>query len=80
VVQGTIVNRSSAVADVPRLKLQVRNTARQEIYAWTAAPPRATLAAYQAVAFRTRLASPPPETADVLVRFFTRHDLVADPR
>ena len=80
VVQGTIVNRTSAVTDVPRLKLQVRNTARQEIYAWTAAPPRATLAAYQAVAFRTRLASPPPESADVLVRFVTRHDIVADPR
>jgi len=80
VVQGTIVSRSSAVTDVPRLKLQVRNAARQEIYAWTAAPPRATLTAYQAVAFRTRLASPPPEAADVLVRFITRHDLVADPR
>jgi predicted Zn finger-like uncharacterized protein len=80
VVQGTIVNRTSAVTDVPRMKLQVRNAARQEIYAWTAAPPRATLTAYQAVAFRTRLASPPPEAADVLVRFFTRHDLVADPR
>jgi len=80
VVQGTIVNRTSAVSDVPRLKLQVRNSVRQEIYAWTAAPPRATLAAYQAVAFRTRLASPPPEAADVLVRFVTRRDIVADPR
>jgi predicted Zn finger-like uncharacterized protein len=80
VVQGTIVNRTSAVTDVPRLKLQVRNAAWQEIYAWTAAPPRTSLAAYQAVAFRTRLASPPPETADVLVRFVTRRDIVADPR
>ena len=80
VVQGTIVNRTSAVSDIPRLKLQVRNAARQEIYAWTAAPPRATLTAYQAVAFRTRLASPPPEAADVMVRFVTRRDVVADPR
>ena len=80
VVQGNIVNRTGAVTEVPRLKLQMRNAARQEIYSWTAGPPRATLAAYQAMAVRTRLASPPPDSADVLVRFVTRRDLVADPR
>ncbi len=80
VVQGAIVNRTSAVAEVPRLKLAVRNAARQEIYSWTASSPRATLAPYQAVAFRTRLASPPPEAADVLVRFINRRDIVAEPR
>jgi len=80
VVQGTIINRTSAVTDVPSLKIGVRNAAKQEIYAWTAAPPRSRLSAYQAVPFRTRLASPPPEAADVLVRFVTRRDLVAAPR
>ena len=80
VVQGTIINRTSAVTEVPRLKVAVRNAAKQEIYAWTAAPPRTQLTAYQAMAFRTRLASPPPEAADVLVRFVTRRDLVAAPR
>lgn len=79
VVEGAIVNRTGAVADVPRLKLAVRNAAKQEIYSWTAASPRATLAPYQAVAFRTRLASPPPEVADVLVRFINRRDIVAAP-
>ena len=79
-VQGTIINRTSAVIEVPRLKLAVRNAAKQEIYSWTAAPPRTSLTAYQAMAFRTRLASPPPEAADVLVRFITRHDIVASPR
>ncbi len=80
VVEGAIVNRTSAVAEVPRLKLAVRNAAKQEIYSWTASSPRATLAPYQAVAFRTRLASPPPEAADVLVRFINRRDIVAEPR
>jgi predicted Zn finger-like uncharacterized protein len=80
VVEGAIVNRTGAVADVPRLKLVVRNAAKQEIYSWTAASPRSTLAPYQAVAFRTRLASPPPEAADVLVRFINRRDIVAEPR
>jgi predicted Zn finger-like uncharacterized protein len=80
VVQGTIVNPTGAVANVPRLKLEVRNAARQEIYSWTAAPPRPTLSAYQAVAFHTRLASPPADSTDVLVRFVTRGDVIADPR
>jgi predicted Zn finger-like uncharacterized protein len=80
VVQGTIINRTSALTEVPRLKIAVRNAAKQEIYAWTAAPPRTHLTAYQAMAFRTRLASPPPEAADVLVRFITRRDIVAEPR
>jgi predicted Zn finger-like uncharacterized protein len=80
VVEGTIVNRTSAVAEVPPLKLAVRNAAKQEIYSWTASSPRATLAPYQAVAFRSRLASPPPEAADVLVRFINRRDIVAEPR
>jgi predicted Zn finger-like uncharacterized protein len=80
VVQGTIINRTSAVTDVPSLKIGVRNAAKQEIYAWTAVPPRPRLSAYQAVPFRTRLASPPPDAADVLVRFVTRRDLVAAPR
>jgi predicted Zn finger-like uncharacterized protein len=80
VVQGTIINRTSALTEVPRLKIAVRNAAKQEIYSWTAAPPRTHLTAYQAMAFRTRLASPPPEAADVLVRFITRRDIVAEPR
>jgi predicted Zn finger-like uncharacterized protein len=80
VVEGAIVNRTGAVAEVPRLKLIVRNAAKQEIYSWTASSPHATLAPYQAVAFRTRLASPPPAAADVLVRFINRRDIVAEPR
>ena len=79
VVEGAIVNRTGAVAEVPRLKLAVRNAAKQEIYSWTAASPRATLGPYQAVAFRTRLASPPPGSADLLVRFINRRDIVAEP-
>jgi predicted Zn finger-like uncharacterized protein len=79
VVEGAIVNRTGTVAEVPRLKLAVRNAAKQEIYSWTAASPRATLAPYQAVAFRTRLASPPPGSADLLVRFINRRDIVAEP-
>jgi hypothetical protein len=35
------------------------------------------LAPGETLAFRSRLASPPPEAHDVLVRFFNRRDRVA---
>jgi len=80
VVQGNIVNDTGAEIDVPRLKLAVRDAAKQEIYSWTIAAPQARLPAYQSVGFRARLASPPPEGRDVLVRFLNRRDIVADTR
>jgi predicted Zn finger-like uncharacterized protein len=80
VVQGKIVNDTGAVIDVPRLKLIVRNAAKQEIYSWTAVPPQARLSAYQEVTFRARLASPPAESHDVLIRFLNHRDFVAEER
>jgi len=77
VVEGNVVNASSRPVDVPRLKFIVRNAAHQEIYAWTAVAARAFLPGGEAVAFRTRLASPPVEGRDVVVRFVNRRDIVA---
>lgn len=75
-VAGNIVNTSNKVVDVPRLKFAVRNAAREEIYSWTAVPPRSTLPPGEAVSFRARLASPPPDVHDVLVRFLNRRDII----
>jgi predicted Zn finger-like uncharacterized protein len=77
VVEGNIVNESRKIADVPRLKFAVRNPAGQEIYSWTAVSPRTTLPPGETVSFRSRLASPPPEGRDVLVRFVTGYDIIA---
>ena len=77
VVEGTIVSANERVAEVPRLRFSVRNRSGQEIYAWTALPSRSVLAPGETLAFRSRLASPPPEAHDVLVRFFNRRDRVA---
>jgi predicted Zn finger-like uncharacterized protein len=77
VVEGTIVSANERVAEVPRLRFSVRNRNGQEIYAWTALPSRGVLAPGETLAFRSRLASPPPEAHDVLVRFFNRRDRVA---
>lgn len=77
VVQGNIINNAGRLIDVPRLRFAVRNAAREEIYSWTAVPPRAALPSGEAIAFRTRLASPPPDAHDVLVRFVNRFDMLS---
>jgi predicted Zn finger-like uncharacterized protein len=77
VVEGTIVNRTRSAVDVPRLRFGLRNRMGQEIYAWTALPQRSTLGPEEYLAVRTRLASPPVDGRDVVVRFFTRHDLAS---
>jgi predicted Zn finger-like uncharacterized protein len=80
VVEGHIVNDSRKDADVPRLKFAVRNGSGQEVYSWTAVAPRASLPPGESVAFRGRLASPPLEAHDVLMRFITRQDILAGAR
>lgn len=80
VVHGDIVNDTGGMVEVPRLKFIVRNAAKQEIYSWTAVPSQARVAAYQAESFTARLASPPPDSRDVQVRFLNRRDFVAGER
>ena len=80
VVQGNIVNTARKVVDVPRIKFIARNAARQEIYSWTAAPARTVLSPGEVVPFRSRLASPPTDAQDVLVRFVNRRDVLAGTR
>jgi predicted Zn finger-like uncharacterized protein len=77
VVEGTIVNMTRTTLDVPRLRFAVRNGTGHEVYAWTALPGRTLLASGETLPFRTRLASPPPDGREVIVRFFNRRDVVA---
>jgi predicted Zn finger-like uncharacterized protein len=77
VVEGTIASASKYAVEVPRLRFAARNAKGQEVYSWTALPARGVLAPGETIAFRSRLASPPPETSDVTVRFFSRRDRLA---
>jgi predicted Zn finger-like uncharacterized protein len=74
VVEGTIVNLTPRTLEVPRLRFTLRNGIGQEVYAWTALPTMTTLGSGNGLPFRTRLASPPPDGRDVIVRFFSRRD------
>ena len=77
VVEGNVINTARRNEDVPRLKFILRNAAQHEIYSWTAVPVRASLSPGEGEGFRTRLASPPADARDVVVRFVNRRDLVA---
>ena len=79
-IDGAISNTSREPHEVPRLRFAVRNAAGAEIYTWTTLPERGSLAAGEAQPFQTRLASPPGEGRDVVVRFFNHRDLAAGGR
>ena len=74
-VEGTITNVTQTRLAVPRLRLIVLDDKQVEIYAWTAQPPQSHLEPRECVAFRSRLAAPPPEGRRVLVRFLTKQDI-----
>jgi predicted Zn finger-like uncharacterized protein len=75
VVEGTIANVTRQPLEVPRLRFAVRNAAGYEVYAWTALPAQPVLAPGDVAPFRSRLASPPADAQNVIVRFFNRRDV-----
>jgi predicted Zn finger-like uncharacterized protein len=79
-VKGRITNIAHQPREVPRLRFAMRNAAGNEVYAWTSMPAKAALAPGEAESFETRLASPPADGQAVVVRFFTRRDIVGDAR
>ena len=80
VVEGNVYNNARKTEDVPRLKFIVRNAARQEVYSWMLAPSRNALQPGEAESFRTRLASPPSDAHDIVLRFVNRRDILAGDR
>jgi predicted Zn finger-like uncharacterized protein len=80
IVEGTIANVVNKTVEVPRLRFAMRNAAGHEIYAWTSVTGRSILSPGETATFRSRLASPPPDGRDVIVRFLNRRDLVAGMR
>jgi predicted Zn finger-like uncharacterized protein len=78
VVEGMIANQTRQPLEVPRLRFAVRNAGGYEVYAWTALPEEPVLAPGDRKPFRARLASPPPDAQDIIVRFFNRRDVAAN--
>jgi predicted Zn finger-like uncharacterized protein len=72
VVEGYIRNITSRTMSVPLINLSLRAQDTQALYSWTIEPQRPKLKSGERLAFRARLASPPIESTDVLVRFTAR--------
>lgn len=69
VIDGEIVNLRRNANPLPPLALSVRGPDGQDRYSWTTRAPKARLEGGEKVAFHARLAAPPEEGAEVLVRF-----------
>ncbi len=80
VIEGNVVNVVKHAVEVPRVRLAILGSNGQELYSWTTLLQRSILADNEKVSFRSRLASPPPEGREILVRFLTRGDLTASVR
>jgi hypothetical protein len=78
IVQGDIVSTASKPVMVPRLRFAARNATGQEVYNWTALPSRSILGPGKKLDFRSRLASPPADATNVMVRFFNAQDAAAE--
>ena len=78
IVEGAITSDSNKPVSVPRLRFAARNATGQEVYTWTMLPTRSILGPGEKLDFRSRLASPPADATDVMVRFFNAQDAASD--
>lgn len=69
VVEGEIANRTGKSVDIPPLAFAVSGPNGIPLYTWSTEPPRQSLGPGETTRFRSRLAAPPPESQQVLVRF-----------
>ncbi len=74
IIEGKIVNTVGGATDVPRLRFAARNASGQEVYTWSMQPTRSILGPGDSLPFVSRLAAPPADAVDILVRFFTKQD------
>ncbi|GGH33467.1 thioredoxin [Alsobacter metallidurans] len=68
-VEGEITGVAAQTTEIPKVTVSLRGPEGREIYAWTSEVGRAALAKGESTTFRARLASPPGEGRDVVVRF-----------
>jgi predicted Zn finger-like uncharacterized protein len=75
VIEGVIVGEIRKPVELPRLRFSVRDAQGAEIYAWNAVLEQPVLKPGERAAFKSRLASPPPEGRNIDVRFFSKRDI-----
>ena len=77
VIEGAISTTSFKPVEIPRLRFVVRDASGSQVYAWNAVLEQAVANPGEKVSFKARLASPPPNAYDLIVRFFNKRDIGA---
>jgi hypothetical protein len=72
VVEGEVVNRSDAAVDLPAIRITLRSAAGDPVSSWLVEPAVAGLAPGKSIGFRSALASPPPDAAQVTLDLAAR--------
>lgn len=68
-IEGAITNLRAETTRIPVIRLAIRDARGRTLYSWDVKARQPKLAAKQSLEFRTRLAAPPTDGADVLVDF-----------
>lgn len=68
-VSGEVINITDEPLTAPRVRFGLRDAAKQEIYHWTVAVSDEALPSGARAKFSTKLAAPPKEAREVLLRF-----------
>jgi Protein of unknown function (DUF3426) len=68
-VEGTVSNLRELSVEAPNMRIALRGRDKRELYVWTAPAPKAQLGPNEQVTFRSRLAAPPDDVSDVVVKF-----------
>jgi predicted Zn finger-like uncharacterized protein len=77
VIEGAIADITRKPVELPRLRFIVRDAQGSDIYAWNSVLEQPVLNPGEKVLFKSRLASPPAEGREIVVRFLQRRDIVA---
>lgn len=69
IVQGEIRNIAKGTLAVPPIEIVIQDATVKSLYTWTAEASRPTIVQGDSIPFRTRLASPPQNGSNVILRF-----------
>lgn len=74
-IEGFVFNPGPKAAEVPKLRMAIVGSGGRELYVWTAEPPQPMLKAGESFVLRSRLAAPPQDGQEVVVRFLRKRDM-----
>ncbi len=77
VIEGVITGEARKPVELPRLRFSVRDAKGAEVYAWNTVLEQTVLKPGERAAFKSRLASPPPEGRNIDIRFFNKRDMAS---